>query len=238
MSRIPCVGPLLLLLLFKATKVVLSKQEEEKPKKKLEPLGAVVFSFLDKNRDKKVTIPEMNNQLMILEEISKEGGEGDEETGELRLIFKRLKKAAPYIFNLLDQDEDRRLDRDEAKVITQFEESLNHNGNAKIMLREWFEILDDDVDERLDADEILESTKSNFIIGEIAGTMYQFYPLRDTAFELRKHIRRAMAPMWGEELDRESVTEGMKWLDYDGDGYIQWSELIDAYTSFGKTCSF
>lgn len=197
------------------------------------PLGDVIFDFLDKNRDKEITIPEMNNQMLMLEKMANEGGEGDKDTQELRIIFKRLKKAAPHIFNLLDSDEDRRLDKRETKYITKFEETLNKNGNAKIFVKECFEILDDDVDDRLSVDEILEGTKSNFIIGEIAGSLHELLPLRDTPRELKKHIKRAMKHLWGDDLDKESVAEGMKWLDADGDGYIQWSEVTDAYTSFG-----
>jgi len=197
-------------------------------------LGDQIFDFLDKNRDKKITIPEMNSQMMYLEKMANEGGEGDENTEELRRIFRGLKRAAPYLFNLMDQDEDRRLDKQEMKFLDTFEESLNKNGNCRIFVKEVFEILDDDVDDRLDADEILEGTKSNFLLGEIANSMHQFFSLRDSAWELKIHIKRAMRSLWGDELDREGVVEGMKWFDTDGDGYIQWLELADIYNSFGN----
>mmetsp|Transcript_29265 Transcript_29265/g.54000 ORF Transcript_29265/g.54000 Transcript_29265/m.54000 type:complete len:288 (-) Transcript_29265:157-1020(-) len=229
--RLPSAFLLLLLLLAMTTKVALSKEGE---KKKKENLGDVVFTFLDKNRDKEITIPEMNSQLLMLEKMANEGGEGDDDVKELRIIFKGLKKAAPHLFNLLDSDEDRRLDKQETKYITKFEESLNHNGNARIFVKECFEILDDDMDDRLSVDEILEGTKSKFLIGEIAASLHELLPLRDTPQELKKHIKRAMKNMWGDELDRESVTESVKWFDADGDGYIQWSEVTDVYNSFGK----
>ena len=70
----------------------------------------------------------------------------------MRVIFKRLKKVAPYIFNLLDSTEDRRLDKYEAKYITKFEESFSKNDNGKEFVRECFGILDDDVDDQLSAE--------------------------------------------------------------------------------------
>ena len=152
----------------------------------------------------------------------------------MRIIFKRLKKVAPYIFNLLDSNEDRRLDKYEAKYITKFEESFSKNDNGKEFVRECFGILDDDVDDQLSVEEILDGTRSKFVIGELSASLHDLLPVRDHPLELRKHIKRIMKLMWGDDMDKESIAEGMKWWDSDGDGYIQMREVGDVYNSFSK----
>eukprot|EP00581_Thalassiosira_minuscula_P009109 CAMPEP_0183707364 /NCGR_PEP_ID=MMETSP0737-20130205/3958_1 /TAXON_ID=385413 /ORGANISM="Thalassiosira miniscula, Strain CCMP1093" /LENGTH=294 /DNA_ID=CAMNT_0025935007 /DNA_START=156 /DNA_END=1040 /DNA_ORIENTATION=- len=229
---------LTLLLLCMVVNVALSEKKKKgadvKVKEKKQKLSKIVFEFLDKNKDKQLTIPEMNGQLLVLEQSANRGGEGDADAKELHGIMKALRRVGPTIFNLLDGDEDRRLDKFEMRLIDDFEDSLRQNGNGRVFVQESFEILDDNTDDELDVDEIFEATKSNFIIGELAGSLNELLPLRDYPYQLKIHIKRAMKTLWGDPLDRDTVAEGMKYFDTDGDGYIQWKEIMEFYNSFGQ----
>ena len=216
-------------------------------------LGDTVFYSLDKNRDNVVTIPEMNSQLLRLEQsaakasaagdaaddatddAADDAADGDAADGDAAspIALARLRQAAPYLFNLLDDDEDRRLDRHELRTLTRFEGSLA-DGAAGDFARAVFEILDDDVDDRLSVAEVLAGTQSDFVLGEIATSLHELLPLRDYPHELKKHIKRAMNKFLGDNLDEKGVAEAMEWLGVYRDGYVHWLDVAKAYNSFGK----
>jgi len=205
---------------------VLSQQ----PKQQLQPLGDVLHLVLDKDKDQKVTMDEVNSQITMLEQLFAEGDEGE----EYRNLLKGVKVAAPKMFELLDSTGDETLSKFELKYMTKFEKSLKKEGGMRDLLREVFTLLDSDGDDQLNVDELLEGSKSSEVITKITVQFHQLFPLRKTAGELEDFVKSTIESIGGNTLDKESVAKGMKWIDDNGDGYIQRQEVGKYYNIAGK----
>ncbi|KAL7539254.1 hypothetical protein ACHAXR_009113 [Thalassiosira sp. AJA248-18] len=218
--------------------VVSSQQYQPNQQQKLQPLGDVLHLVLDKDKDKKVTITEVNSQITMLGELfqNADGEEGE----EYRTLLQGVKAAAPKMFELLDSNGDGALSKGELNYVTKFEKSLKKGGGMRDFLRDVFGILDSDGDDQLSADELLEgsNTKSSDAIAKATVRFHELFPLRKTPEELESFVLGTIESIGGgggsASLDKESVAEGMKWIDDDGDGYIQRSEVGKYYNIAGK----
>eukprot|EP00568_Trieres_chinensis_P018890 CAMPEP_0183329464 /NCGR_PEP_ID=MMETSP0160_2-20130417/84809_1 /TAXON_ID=2839 ORGANISM="Odontella Sinensis, Strain Grunow 1884" /NCGR_SAMPLE_ID=MMETSP0160_2 /ASSEMBLY_ACC=CAM_ASM_000250 /LENGTH=299 /DNA_ID=CAMNT_0025497655 /DNA_START=101 /DNA_END=1001 /DNA_ORIENTATION=- len=223
-----------LLLLISAYDV--SSQPPQQP---LQPLGDVLLMVLDKDKDKKVTMSEINAQMAQLENLFQHG-EGPE-ADEYRRLLLGAKAAAPKAFQLLDSNRDDGLSRTELRYVTKFEKSLKKGGGMKELLRDVFATLDADGDDRLGVDELAEGSRSDEVIAEATSKFHALFPIRKSAKELESFVRDAIGSIGGgkgkggiDALDRDTVAEGMKWIDDDGDGYVQRKEVGKYYNAAGR----
>lgn len=233
---------LLLLIAASNNNVVFSQQ---KPKQQqLQPLGDVLHQVLDKNKDQKVTIDEVNSQIVMLEALFQgnngEGGGGNDDAEEYRQLLRGVKVAAPKMFELLDSSGDKALNKSELKYVTKLENSLKKGGGMRELLRDVFGFLDSDGDDQLSVEELLEGSKSDDVIAKVTVRFHELFPLRKNANELEYFVKSTIESIGGggtggdNSLDKESVAKGMKWIDDDGDGYISRQEVGKYYNIAGK----
>jgi len=216
----------LLLLAATFANGVLSQQPE------LQDLGDVLHLMLDKDKDEKVTMDEVNSQMTML------GALFGKDEGQQGLEFKQLldgvKSWAPSIFELLDANGDKGVSKSELKYATKFEKSVKKDGGLRDLVRDVFSILDSDGDDKLSVDELLEGSKSSDVITKVTVRFHKLFPLRKTPEELEDFVKDTVESIGGNTLDKESVTNHMQWIDDDGDGYIQRKEVGKYYNIAGK----
>lgn len=213
-----------LLLLSIRTDVGLSQQQP------LEPLGDVLFTVLDQDKNQKVTMEEVTSQMaMLLQLLEGAGDDADEHLA----VAHGVRDAAPGLFQLLDINGDKALTKSELNYVTKFETILK-DGTLKDFLRESFEKLDTNGDGQLSPDEwiAISSSSSSITFKLITVKFHGILPLRGTAQELQELIQTGLLSTKIE--GEESVLAGMRWLDEDGDGHIQRIEIGKAYNAFGK----
>mmetsp|Transcript_5736 Transcript_5736/g.10324 ORF Transcript_5736/g.10324 Transcript_5736/m.10324 type:complete len:267 (+) Transcript_5736:80-880(+) len=217
-----------LLLIAALTNNVHSQQP--KSQQPLQPLGDVLHLVLDKDKDQKVTMDEVNSQMTMLEMLF-QGGEGAEGE-EYRQLLKGVKKAAPKMFQLLDSNGDAKLSKFEMTYMTKFEKSIKKkDGGLRELVRDVFGILDSDGDDQLSANELLEGSKSSDVIAKVTVRLHELFPLRKTPQELEDFVKDTIESIGG--VSKESVAKGMAWIDDDGDGYIQRKEVGKYYNIAG-----
>jgi len=219
-----------LLLLSVTTNVAVSQQPQ-----KLQPLGDVLLLMMDKNKDQKVTMEEVNSQMTMLEELFQQGdGQPGEEENENLAMVQGAKAVAPHMFQLLDSNGDQALSKSELAYTTKFEKSLKKGGGFREFIRECFALLDTDGDDRLSVDEVLRATTDG-PLSSLADKLHALFPLRPTAGELHAVLRLALQSIGGTDVwNHASVEAGIRWIDADRDGYIQRKEVGSAYATAGK----
>lgn len=239
MSRRPSLH--LLLLAASANLAISQAPKQQRP---LQPLGDVLHLVLDQDKDQKVTMPEVNSQMSMLENLFA-GSEG-EEGAEYRQLLKGVKAAAPTMFALLDSNSDKSLTKAELKYVTKFETSIKNGGGMRDLLRDVFSLLDADGDDQLSADELYTASQSSGTISDVTKRFHELFPVRKTPGELEDFVRETIESFGGgggsadnnngalDSIDREKVVESMKWIDDDGDGYIQRKEVGKYYNIAGK----
>ena len=221
----------LLLLLIAALTANNVHSQQPKSQQPLQPLGDVLHLVLDKDKDQKVTMDEVNSQMTMLEMLF-QGGKGAEGE-EYRQLLKGVKKAAPKMFQLLDSNGDKKLSKFELTYMTKFEKSIKKDGGLRELVRDVFGILDSDGDDQLSANELLEGSKSSDVIAKVTVRLHELFPLRKTAQELEDFVKDTIESIGGNTLNKESVAKGMEWIDDDGDGYIQRKEVGKYYNIAG-----
>jgi len=212
--------------------VVRSQPPKQQPP--LQPLGDVLHLVFDQDKNQKVTMEEVNQQMTMLEMLlgSAEGPEGE----EYRRLLGSAKTAAPTLFRLLDSNGDDALSKAELAYATKFEKSLAKDGGMRELVRNAFEILDDDDDERVSAEELRAFGRGgdggdDDGLGRLTLKFHALFPLRDTPEELESFVRDLLG---GRALDPEDAAEYVAWLDDDGDGFVQRGEVGRHYKSAGK----
>lgn len=223
---------LLLLVAAFATVVLSQQQKRQQP---LRPIGDVLHLFLDKDKNQKVSMSEVDSQISMLEVLFQNGAEGDEQGEQYKKILKAVKAAAPTIFALLDSNSDEELSKSELKYVTKFENSLKKGGGMREFLRDVFSMLDVDGNDQLSADELFAASQSSTIISDVTVRFHTLFPLRGNPSELEEFVKKTIVSFGGQDsLDKESVEKGMKWIDDDGDGYINRKEVGKFYNIAGK----
>lgn len=200
----------------------------------LQPLGDVLALVLDKDKDGKVTMEEVTNQLVMLEQLFQGGSE---EGSEYLELLRGVKAGAPKMFELLDSNSDKGLTKKELTYVTKFETSLK-NRSMRTLLRDWFGILDTNEDDKLSVDELFVAIPSDGgsseALTKMTAKLHELFPLRSTSQELEAFVQTTLKSIGGNSWDKESVAVGMKWIDDDGDGFIQRKEVGKAYNTSGK----
>eukprot|EP00956_Cyclotella_meneghiniana_P042207 scaffold248391_cov70-Cyclotella_meneghiniana.AAC.15 len=205
-----------------------------------EPLGNVLHQVLDSNKDTKVTMAEVSQQLSILDLLFSQGAAGeagkvDEKNRANKEMLEGLKFIAPTLFKLLDSNSDEKLTKKELEYVTKFEKSLMKGGGMRDLLRDVFGVLDTDKDDKLSADELFSASQSDKVISDVTVLFHKLFPLRDTAAELEVFVKTTIESIGGKgAIDKESIIKGMKWIDEDEDGQITRQEVGKAYNSAGK----
>lgn len=223
--------PVLLLLATSITNVAVVHSQPPK-QQALQPLGDVLHLVLDKDKNQKVTMAEVNAEMTKLEALFK-NGDGDE-AAEYRRMLNGVKLAAPTMHQLLDSNGDEGLTKIELNYATKFEKSLKKGGGMRELIRDVFGMLDADGDDQLSAQELLDGSRSDEVISKVTVRFHELFPLRKTAKELEYFVRNTVESIGGNTLDEESVAQGMKWIDDDGDGLIQRKEVGKYYNIAGK----
>ncbi|KAL7524869.1 hypothetical protein ACHAWF_001118 [Thalassiosira exigua] len=222
----------LALLLVGARRRTLVASQAPKQQPPLQPLGDVLHLVLDKDKDQRATMEEVESQTKMLEGLL-QGAEGPE-AEEYRAMLKGFANKAPLVFELLDVDGDGALTQSELKYATKFEKSLKKGGGMRDLLRDVFGMLDADGDDRLSADELLAGSKDEELISRATGRFHELFPLRESSGDLEPFVRGVLAAASGGGTDLEGVERGMKWMDDDGDGHIQRKEVGRHYNEAGK----
>lgn len=217
-----------------------SQQFQQPP---AQPLGDVLHQLLDKDKNQKVSLEEVNSQLDMLESIINPPGEAggldsnnDDEVNEYKKLLSGFKSAAPTIFSVLDVNSDKSLSKSELAHVTKFEKALKKGGGMRELLRDLFSILDENTDEMLSVNELVDGCGNDQVINKISTRVHQLFPLRSDSDELKEFVMSSMESAFGggAVVDEESVAKGMKWLDDDGDGYISKKEVGKYYNLAGK----
>ena len=216
-----------MIILSVKVNVVHAQQQQQ-----LQPLGEVLLLVLDGNKDQKVTMDEVKAQLSTLEQLFQHGD--DEESEEYKRLLKGVKAVSPNLFELLDSNNDGFLTKSELMYVTKFEKSLKKGGGMREFLRDVFGILDTNGDDQLSADELLDGSKNDEVITKITIQFRELFPLRKTAKDLEYFVKSTIESIGGNNLDKESVSKGMEWIDDDRDGFIQRKEVGKYYGIAGK----
>ena len=218
---------------FNATTLA-QKPAGRRPQQQLQPLGDVLLLILDKDKDQKVTMEEVNSQMKILEQLFSGGDEGKEYLEMLLWV----KIVVPYLFDLLDSNGDKLLTKEELNYITKFEKSLSKGGSFKNFVRASFEILDSNGDDELSPEEIVAALTSEETLLKIATEFHKLFPLRSTADKLADFVRMIVTSIGGggdeSVWNVDTVKVGIQWLDTDHDGLVQRKEVGKAYNEAGK----
>mmetsp|Transcript_28341 Transcript_28341/g.41166 ORF Transcript_28341/g.41166 Transcript_28341/m.41166 type:complete len:271 (-) Transcript_28341:161-973(-) len=211
-----------------------SSQNSGRPQQPLQPLGDVLMLVLDKDKNQKVTMDEVNSQLKMLERLFENGEEGNEYLAMLHGV----QKVAPQMFELLDMNSDKNLAKKELAYITKFEKSLGKGGGFREFLRASFKIIDTNGDDQLSVDELVAAVPSSnddnsSALSSMAVEFHKLFPLRKTAKELEDFLRYALGGKT-DNIGAKVVSDNMFWIDYDGDGMIQRNEVGKAYKTWGS----
>ena len=107
------------------------------------------------------------------------------------------------------------------------------------LLRGVFGILDSDGDDQLSVDELLEAStgsSSGDVLTKVTGKFHELFPMRPTSTELEDFVKTVIDDSFGgdSQLDKKSISQGMKWIDDNEDGHIQCKEVGNYYNSAGK----
>jgi Ca2+-binding EF-hand superfamily protein len=248
-SHTTSILPLLLLLAVIATMTITSvhSQQFQQPPT-TQPLGEILHQLLDKDKNQKVSLDEVNSQLDMLDLLfnpttaDTTTGE-DSDVNEYKQLLSRVKSATPTLFHLLDINQDKSLSKSELAHVTKFEKALKKGGGMRELLRDVFAIVDANADELISVDEIVNGCGNNdqVIITKIASRVLELFPLRSDADELKEFVTSSIESFVGSGdaggavvVDKESVAKGMKWIDDDGDGHISKKEVGKYYNLAGK----
>eukprot|EP00577_Skeletonema_sp_RCC1716_P033479 CAMPEP_0113413208 /NCGR_PEP_ID=MMETSP0013_2-20120614/23291_1 /TAXON_ID=2843 ORGANISM="Skeletonema costatum, Strain 1716" /NCGR_SAMPLE_ID=MMETSP0013_2 /ASSEMBLY_ACC=CAM_ASM_000158 /LENGTH=282 /DNA_ID=CAMNT_0000299843 /DNA_START=98 /DNA_END=946 /DNA_ORIENTATION=- /assembly_acc=CAM_ASM_000158 len=246
MSITRCASSSILPLLLAVAAIIISSssvhsQQFQQPPPS-QPLGDVLFQLLDKDKNQKVTLDEVNSQLNMLEmmfnPVEGAGGDdsGNDEANEYKQLLSGVKSAAPTLFNLLDVNNNQSLSKSELAHVTKFEKALKKGGGMRELLRDVFSILDENADELLSVEEIMDGSANDQVITKLSTRVHELFPLRSDADELKDFVTSTIESIAGDGavVDKESVAKGMKWVDDDGDGHISKKEVAKYYNLAGK----
>lgn len=232
MSRQHCYPALYLLFLTTFVDVVFSQASEQ-------PLGDVLHLLLDKDKNQKVDMREVNSHVSMLWIYFQNSK--DEKGREYRQLMKGVRDAAPTLFQLIDSNGDKGLTKSELLYVTKFEKSLKKGGGMRDLLRVVFNILDTDGDDRLSADELYTACQSSGTIAKVSVLFHDLFPIRKTPKELEDFIRDTIESIRGGSatdllhlVDKEQAVDIVKWIDDDGDGFIQRKEVGKYYNIAGR----
>lgn len=238
---------MLMLIVASNTDVVTSQQQQQRQQPALQPLGDVLHLVLDKDKNQRVTMAEVDDQLSMLGLLF-QNADGDKEAEEYRRLLDGAKLAAPKLFELLDSDGDGSLTKIELQYVTRFEKSLpskKEGGGMRDLLRDVFGMLDVDSDDRLSAEELSSGFASDDVVARATARFHELLPLRETPGELENFVRETIVGSYIGGMDNkkeESVAalaaaaaDGIvRWMDDDGDGFIQRREVGRHYNVAGR----
>ena len=241
MNMLSPLSPTSMLLAVFFIAVTVTTAQQQRNQQPLQPIGDVLHLVLDKDKNQKVTIIEVNSQLSMLESLFQNASpEDDEQGGEYKLLLQGVKASAPTIFTLLDSNNDDGLTKVELQYVTKFEKSLSKGGGMRDLLRDVYEILDTNGDELLSVDELWEGSSNDEIITKVTDKVHTLFPVRKSSKELEEFVKRTISSIGGGSgrgsgtMDKESIARGIAWIDDDNDGYVSRKEVGKAYNVAGK----
>lgn len=233
-TRCASILPLLLAATIISSVHCQQQQFQQPP---TQPLGDVLHQVLDKDKNQKVTLDEVNSQVGMLEMLfqgNPEGG-GNDSTDEYKQLLSGFTLAAPTLFDLLDTNNDNSLTKSELSYATKFEKALKKGGGMRELLRDVFSVLDENNDELLSIEEIVNGSGNDQVITKISIRVHELFPMRKDANELKDFVLSSLESIGGGGVvEKESVAKGMKWIDDDGDGHISKIEVGKYYNLAGK----
>jgi len=227
----------MLLSVFLIAVTVTETTAQQRNQPPLQPIGDVLHLVLDKDKNQKVTMIEVNSQLAMLESLFQNASPEDEQGGEYKLLLQGVKASAPTIFTLLDSNNDNGLTKVELQYVTKFEKSLSKGGGMRELLRDVYAILDTNGDELLSVDELLDGSTNDEIITKVTEKVHTLFPVRKSSKELEEFVKGTISSIGGGEdgaMDKESISKGIAWIDDDNDGYVSRKEVGKAYNVAGK----
>ena len=207
---------------------VLTQHHNVPPK----PLGEVLMMVFDKDKDHRVTMEEVESTMHVLRMIL---NEGDGEGGSHYLaMLDGAQVAAPTIFAVLDSDQTGSLKSSELKWMTKFQKALK-SGAMRNLTRSCFAALDvGPTDDKVSAAELeVAAQQDSPVFTAIVDLVHETFPIRKSANDLKTFVLTSLEAMTGSKSGTAagSIAEStaFKYIDTDGDGFIDKKEAGKAY---------
>ena len=191
-----------------------------------QPLDQVLLQVFDKDNSDDVSMPEVSKSL---DAFAAMGGMGAEpgKPSEVDALIQAAKNIAPTLFDLLDADGSRALDRKELKWVARVQKDLK-SGALRNVTRDVFAATDANGDDALDEAELIAAANADGdVLERIVQILHEAYPLRRDAPDLKKFLVKV-----GANIGEEGLRGSAGWMDLDGDGKLDRKEVGKAYLTF------
>jgi len=196
-----------------------------------QPLEATLMQVFDKDFDGKVTLSEATQSLDAFAAMGAMGAPPEPGAGpnEVEVLVAAAKRHVPTLFELLDADGSGGLSKKELLWVGKVEKALK-SGALRNLTRAVFEVADTDNDETLSAAEVAAAiAPDGVLLDQIVALVHDELPIRKDAAELRALVLKVGAALAGADI---SLSDGMKWVDLNGNGSIERKEVGKAYAKF------
>ena len=193
----------------------------------LQPLDQITLQVFDKDKDGKVTLPEVKKSLKAFAGMAGAFG-GDPSAGPNKMAqtVEAAEKVAPALFALMDADDSKGLDASELKWIVKVQKALK-SGTLRNLTRDVFDTMDTDADSVLSAAELEAAADSGGeLLPKVVALVHEAFPIRKSAEELQQMLTK------GAEASGLSLADGIKFVDADGDGQVDRKEAGKAFSAF------
>ena len=192
----------------------------------LQPLDSVLMQAFDKSHDGKVTLTEVLESLDGFAAMGAMGGDPGAGPNDMQKMISSAKSAAPTIFEIVDADASGGLSQKELKLFAKAEKAFK-SGTLRNLTRAMFETADGDKDGSVSAAEISAAVAPDGeLLDKLVALVHADFPVRGNVADMRQLVLKVMGELRSTEM---SLSDGIKWLDVDGNGSIERTELGKAY---------
>ena len=192
----------------------------------LQPLDSVLMQAFDKSHDGKVTLTEVLESLDGFAAMGAMGGDPGAGPNDMQKMITSAKSAAPTIFEIVDADASGGLSQKELKLFAKAEKAFK-SGTLRNLTRAMFETADGDKDGSVSAAEISAAVAPDGeLLDKLVALVHADFAVRSTVADMRQLVLKVMGELKSTDM---SLSDGIKWLDVDGNGSIERTELGKAY---------
>ena len=192
----------------------------------LQPLDSVLMQAFDKSHDGKVTLTEVLESLDGFAAMGAMGGDPGAGPNDMQKMITSAKSAAPTIFEIVDADASGGLSQKELKLFAKAEKAFK-SGTLRNLTRAMFETADGDKDGAVSAAERSAAVAPDGeLLDKLVALVHADFAVRSTVADMRQLVLKVMGELKSTDM---SLSDGIKWLDVDGNGSIERTELGKAY---------